>query len=112
MSKRLCDIAEIGATGLEVRTGDGADIQYLMLFRRAQTVVGYHNVCPHQGYGLNLAPNRFFFTRDGWLMCAHHGACFDVDTGQCVDGPCRGAVLKPVNLLIRDESVWLDDSSD
>lgn len=109
MAQRLCDIADIAQSGTEFRVGLDGDIRYLVLFRRDGEILGYDNVCPHQGRPLNLAPDRFLFTRDGWLMCPHHGASFDVATGACVEGPCRGDALTPAALEIRDGEVWLTD---
>lgn len=107
MARLLCSLAEIGRYGKDLALADETGTRYLMLFRDGERVVGFHNVCPHQARGLNLAPDRFHFTREGWLMCAHHGASFDLATGRCVEGPCRGAALKPLELEIRDGRVWL-----
>lgn len=108
-SRRLCNIADVDPHGTEVTVEEAMAKHFLMLFRREDRVVGYHNVCPHQGYGLNVAPGRFHFTPEGWLMCAHHGASFEVDSGRCVEGPCRGAALQPVQLELRGEEIWLVD---
>jgi nitrite reductase/ring-hydroxylating ferredoxin subunit len=110
MARQLCSIGEISEQGTEVWITEGVARRYLMLFRRGATVLGYHNVCPHQGRSLNFAPDRFHFTPEGWLMCAHHGACFDLDSGRCVDGPCEGAGLRPLKLEIRDGEVWLAEA--
>lgn len=109
MARQLCAVDAIGDHGKDLAIGDGAERRYLMLFRRGDEVVCYDNVCPHQGRGLNLAPDRFYFTRVGWLMCAHHGASFDLDTGACVEGPCRGASLRPAGIEVREGIVWLTD---
>lgn len=109
MDRHLCDIADVSETGTEFRVNPDGDIRYLVLFRRGDEIVGYDNVCPHQGRPLNLSPDQFLFTRDGWLMCPHHGASFDVETGTCVEGPCRGDRLKPAELEIRGQGVWLLD---
>lgn len=112
MSRRLCSLGEIGRLGKDVTLADGQNTRYLMLFRRGEAVIGFDNVCPHQGRGLNLGPDRFHFTREGWLMCAHHGASFELPSGRCVEGPCRGASLRPVGLEIRDGDVWLVEGPD
>ncbi|MEJ8567073.1 Rieske (2Fe-2S) protein [Elongatibacter sediminis] len=109
MAQRLCRIEEIGEFGKDLALPHAEGTRYLMLFRRDGRVVAYDNVCPHHGLGLNLAPGRFHFTRDGWLMCAHHGASFDLETGSCVSGPCRGAALKPATVEVRGQEVWLTD---
>ena len=61
--------------------------RWLALFLRDGQVLAYVNACPHQGRALNLAPDRFAFDGEGRLLCPHHGACFDLQTGACVSGP-------------------------
>lgn len=71
---------------------------YLVATRRNGNPRAWFNVCPHQGRNLNWAPNRFLQDDDGNLVCAHHGAVFEPDSGCCIAGPCRNAALKPVEL--------------
>jgi len=43
---------------------------------------------------LDLWPNEFM-TEDGrYLICSTHGAIFEQHTGVCVEGPCPGAGLE------------------
>ena len=45
--------------------------------------------------------NRSFLTEDGrFILCATHGACYEPDTGECIDGPALGKSLIPVPLSI------------
>lgn len=39
------------------------------------------------------------------LMCGKHGALFELGTGTCVDGPCKGRSLTPVALTILDNDI-------
>lgn len=58
----------------------------------------YVNRCPHAGARLDRGPGRFF-TDDGLhLVCATHGAVFAPATGICVEGPCPGARLLPLDV--------------
>lgn len=41
------------------------------------------------------------------LMCGKHGSLFEIGTGRCVDGPCRGRALKPVSLAVIDGEVCI-----
>ena len=36
----------------------------------------------------------------GRLVCAAHGASFELERGECVAGPCRGASLTPVRVAV------------
>lgn len=67
----------------------------VVVLRRGQCVTAFRNICPHVGRFLNWAPGRFLFDH-GRLVCAAHGAMFEVDSGHCIDGPCRGSGLVPV----------------
>jgi nitrite reductase/ring-hydroxylating ferredoxin subunit len=109
MSHYLCKIAEISENGKEIRMRVAAVSSFIMLFRHAGTVSAFLNVCPHEGKSLNSAPDRFLFSPENWLVCAHHGASFDLETGECRDGPCRGASLRSVRISLHEGSVWLDE---
>ena len=41
------------------------------------------------------------------LVCAAHGASFELQGGECLAGPCRGESLRAVAVEIRDGAVWL-----
>ena len=106
----LCRLADIGEAGKELRVDGAGGPQWLMLFNRDGAVSAWQNVCPHQGRALNWAPDRFLFSDEGLLVCAHHGASFELPGGRCVSGPCEGAHLKPVAIRIENDHVYLDGS--
>ena len=56
------------------------------------------NCCPHQGRRLDYAPGKFLIHK-GQLVCAAHGASFDLEEGLCVGGPCRGEHLTSVRVV-------------
>lgn len=99
----------------EIRAGSGKEVSvdtpqgrhYIALFLAGGEVRAYLNTCPHQGRSLNFAADEFLFGPDGRLICPHHGACFTIDTGECVEGPCKGAALKAVEVEVRDGMVCL-----
>lgn len=79
----------------------------VLIYRRGESVRAWHNVCPHAGRRLDWAPGRFL--RDGpHLVCAQHGAVFELDGGVCVSGPCRGQALAALAVAIRDGEVWVE----
>jgi nitrite reductase/ring-hydroxylating ferredoxin subunit len=67
----------------------------LILVREGATARAYLNVCPHAGRRLDWSPGNFLIDQ-GRLVCAAHGACFELATGLCTAGPCRGSSLKDV----------------
>ena len=101
----LNDIADGGFAEVEA-TIDGA-AESLVLYRLGDEVRAWLNVCPHAGRRLDWAPGQFLKSKDGHLVCAAHGASFELDRGDCVAGPCRGDALRAVQVQVRDGEVWL-----
>jgi nitrite reductase/ring-hydroxylating ferredoxin subunit len=63
------------------------------------------NRCRHVPMSMDWIENRFL-TEDGrFIQCATHGACYEPDTGMCVDGPAVGRSLIPVPLSIHGDEV-------
>ena len=79
----------------------------LILHRDGQGVRAWLNVCPHAGRRLDWAPGQFLKSKDGLLVCAVHGASFELQRGECVAGPCRGDCLKAVAVEVSDGAVLL-----
>jgi nitrite reductase/ring-hydroxylating ferredoxin subunit len=63
--------------------------------RRGESVVGYVDVCPHAGWPLAAAPDRYLTREGDRIFCAGHGAVFRISDGECTFGPCAGQSLKP-----------------
>lgn len=83
------------------------DAESLVLYREGATVRAWLNVCPHAGRRLDWAPGQFLKSKDGLLVCAAHGASFELAGGGCVGGPCRGASLRAVPVEVREGQVML-----
>ncbi|RMH91032.1 Rieske (2Fe-2S) protein [Lysobacter pythonis] len=77
----------------------------VILHRDGDAVRAWLNICPHAGRRLEAGPGRFIKTGDGLLMCAVHGATFELTDGECVGGPCRGQRLAKVEVELRDGEV-------
>lgn len=80
----------------EVEANLDGDAESLLLLRAGNRVRAWLNVCPHAGRRLDWAPGKFLRDGNGHLVCAAHGAAFELEHGQCVSGPCRGASLRAV----------------
>ncbi len=87
-------------------TVDGS-AESLILHRDGDAVRAWLNVCPHAGRRLDWAPGKFLKSKDGLLVCAVHGASFELGRGECVAGPCRGDALRAVAIEMRDGAVFL-----
>lgn len=75
--------------------------------RRGGDAFAYQNYCVHAGHPLNWVPDRFL-TKDGKaIICASHGAMYDIATGQCFAGPCRGQSLRRIDCDVRNDSIYV-----
>lgn len=74
----------------------------LFLIRQGTQVFGYRNACPHRGYqGTSMAwkKDAFLTKQRDRILCAAHGAQFDIASGECVVGPCIGQSLEKLRLI-------------
>jgi len=106
---RVDDIPEGGAKGLSLTGGGGPG--EIFLVRAHGRIRGYVNSCPHIGTPLDVLPDRFL-TRDGrQILCSTHGARFEIESGRCVAGPCRGRFLQALRLKVEDGVILLLDET-
>lgn len=99
----LDDLADGGL--LEVETEVDGVAESLILHRDGDKVRAWLNICPHAGRRLDWAPGKFLMSKDGLLVCAAHGASFELRGGACVAGPCRGDSLRAVAVEVADGGV-------
>jgi nitrite reductase/ring-hydroxylating ferredoxin subunit len=107
MSQRLCTLDQLTQAGLleaEANLPEGPES--LVLIAQDDGVRAYLNVCPHAGRRLDWAPGKFLL-EGGRLVCAAHGASFQLHDGLCVGGPCRGQSLKSVPVQVVEGEVRL-----
>jgi nitrite reductase/ring-hydroxylating ferredoxin subunit len=76
--------------------------------RQGESVIAWENSCPHQPE-VRIDKGMGAFAADGQFVCENHGARFNVDDGFCTHGPCRGQSLRPIDLEVRDGSVYVTD---
>ena len=109
----LADADSLPVGGLlEVEAVVDGDAESLIVHRdRAGDVRAWLNVCPHAGRRLDWAPGQFLRGKDGLLVCAVHGASFDLVGGECVAGPCRGERLREVAVHCIDGELRLGPST-
>jgi nitrite reductase/ring-hydroxylating ferredoxin subunit len=105
---RLCALSEIpdGASkGFTLERPDGRGLRVFAV-RRGEAVWAYVNRCPHRGTPLDWRPDDFL-DRDGQhIVCATHGAVFQIADGVCIAGPCTGDQLTPLPLERRGEDLY------
>ncbi|MCH7634488.1 MAG: Rieske (2Fe-2S) protein [Proteobacteria bacterium] len=95
---RLDDIEDGQGKGFTL--GQGPEAREIFVVREGARVFGYVNSCPHLGTPLDWQSDRFILDDSGLIMCATHGALFEIADGFCVDGPCVGKNLEPVPVVI------------
>lgn len=61
---------------------------------------GYLNTCPHEKSWLNIGDGEFLTAEKNALRCGRHGALFEISTGRCMQGPCKGANLEPIAIAV------------
>ena len=66
----------------------------------------YVNICRHEGLPLDFADAHFFDDDYDALVCCHHGARYQPETGACRGGPCAGGALTPLVLEQRGPELW------
>ena len=90
---------------LEVEAEIDGVAESLILHRKGGSVRAWLNICPHAGRRLDWAPGKFLMSKDGLLVCAAHGASFELGGGACIAGPCRGDSLRAVAVDVVDGAV-------
>lgn len=73
--------------------------------RRGDAVFAYQNYCMHVGHPLNWRPNEFLNQDSSLIVCASHGALYEIDSGICVSGPCPGKTLRPIEVEVRNGTI-------
>lgn len=74
----------------------------VIVVRSRGTFVGWLDNCPHYLGGTPMAWRKDAYL-DGsgeYLSCHAHGALFEIDSGECVTGPCMGQALTAVPLAV------------
>lgn len=97
------ELDEDQARGVEI---DGKSI---VLVKKDGQVHAYLNWCPHLGIELNFMPDQFLDSDNAFLMCANHGALFEIDSGHCLSGPCSGDALMKIDVVVEGDQILLGD---
>ncbi len=100
---RLDDIEDGQAKGFTLGSGPGGagpGAREIFVVREEGQVFGYLNSCPHLGTPVNWQGDTFVSDDSGLIICATHGARFEIVDGACVSGPCAGQALKAVPVAL------------
>jgi nitrite reductase/ring-hydroxylating ferredoxin subunit len=113
LTKEICKLADIADPGSRAfSAGEGDWPLRGFVVRAGRNVFAYVNRCPHAGHPLNWNPDDFLTPDQTLIMCRSHGALFEMNTGQCVAGPCVGRALQMLPVRVEDERVLLELTSE
>jgi nitrite reductase/ring-hydroxylating ferredoxin subunit len=100
---RLCHLDELpdgGARGFDPqRRGQDS----LLVVRQRRQLYGYVDACPHHGTPMAWRKDAYLNAARDRIVCAAHGAQFEIHSGRCVLGPCLGQALTPLLLTLHDD---------
>ena len=63
----------------------------------------YKNLCPHLQVELEFLENQFLDQDQEYIQCSTHGALFNVETGECISGPCLGESLQKIAIQVHSD---------
>lgn len=106
---RLDEITDPGCREFAIGEGDWPFCGFVV--RSGDKVYAYQNVCAHVGHPLNWMPDGFLSKDKESIMCSSHGAQYEIETGLCFAGPCIGKSLRTVDVVVRDDLVYVTGPS-
>lgn len=106
----LCDLSDLDATGAKgpihvLRDGRKESV---FVVRQDQLIRAWVNSCPHAFAPLEMEPDRFLDLTGTYVLCSMHGAHFDISTGTCAMGPCKGRRLTAFPVRIHNGKIIAD----
>lgn len=112
----MADLVEVAVGSLdemtdpgccEFRIGEGDWPFKGFVVRQGDDVFAYRNYCMHLGHPLNWQPDSFLTKDRTNIICASHGAIYEIDTGLCIGGPCMGKSLRTLPVEIRNGVIYV-----
>jgi nitrite reductase/ring-hydroxylating ferredoxin subunit len=94
------DLTDPGSREFRIATVRGP--RFMFLVRKGDTINAYMNWCPHYGATMDWKLDTFLNYEKTAILCALHGAEFEIETGHCFLGPCEGENLVRVEVRIED----------
>jgi nitrite reductase/ring-hydroxylating ferredoxin subunit len=102
---RFDELDDPGCREFEIGEGDWPFRGFVV--RKGDTAFAYQNFCAHVGHPLNWSANKFLTKDKSAIICASHGATYEIETGHCFAGPGSGGALRSVELSIRDGVIFV-----
>lgn len=102
---KLDELGDPGCRAFQIGGGDWPLHGFVV--RQGEAVYAYENYCVHVGHPLNWMPDAFLTKDRRSIICASHGAMYEIDTGLCFAGPCTGKSLRRVAVALRDGTIYV-----
>ena len=94
-----------GSKGLTLPAEAGGSECFVV--RKGERIFAYINRCPHTGAPLDWSPDQFLDADGSYIICAMHGALFEIETGRCIYGPCVNHSLEPLSVSLAGGMIML-----
>ena len=101
---RLVDLPDGEARGFDP---GGCGQSTVLAVRQGDQIRVYADRCPHLGTPMAWRRNAYLDAAGERLVCAAHGAQFEIGTGLCVLGPCLGDHLQALEWRVDDGNLKL-----
>ncbi|MBL4759017.1 MAG: Rieske 2Fe-2S domain-containing protein [Rhizobiales bacterium] len=109
MTLLLADIYILDDPGaVSVIIGEGTNRHDYLVVRFEGEISVFENACPHQGTPLETLAGKFFNRDQTQLLCSTHGAEFEIETGFCTIGPCKGEKLRAAPFRLEGATLYLN----
>ena len=102
---KLEELDDPGCREFQIGSGDWPFRGFVV--RQGDKVFAYQNYCAHVGHPLNWSPDKFLSKDKSAIICASHGASYDIETGHCLAGPGSGGSLRRVDLEVREGVIYV-----
>lgn len=79
----------------------------MMVYRRGDAVWGYVDECPHRFTPLAWDEDLYLNMHGTAFLCATHGAQFELESGYCFLGPCKGQSLIKIPLEMKQDQICI-----
>ena len=101
----LNDITDPGSRSFDLQV-NGEQVNGFIVLKDNE-IFAYSNSCPHTGSPLDWVEHQFLDPDQEFIQCAVHDARFEVHSGHCIAGPCIGDSLQKLDIIVKDQSVYL-----
>ena len=102
---RLEELDDPGCREFQIGEGDWPFRGFVV--RQGDAVFAYQNSCVHVGHPLNWSPDKFLTRDKSAIICASHGATYEIESGHCIAGPGTGGSLRRVEVDVRDGVIYV-----